>query len=484
VFDTTTASAGHLLVRGLVEEQHPPTLIANLTGHTDDSRAVAWSPDGSLLATGSDSSDCSVRIWDFQQDYALVFVLLDDDTKTRINAGISSLDWSPDGTKLLAGHYRNEISLWDMNHGTLLWNIGDLTNRTFGSVVSVAWHPSGEFFAASFWNITLLLNSTNGEELDDSISSHYTSVNDIAWSPTSSGGGSLLAIGSGAMNGIGPKDNSIRIWDRDTQAYIYNLTDAHTQAVDALAWSPNGAYLVSASIDGTCKIWNVATETVVQTLPPVGTTTTHVPFSSVDWNSDGTLIASGSYSRLVQIWDASDGRELARFFSASSGDAIMDVAWHPNMNILAVSTWEAYDSPRRPKIVEIWDVTGVRGTALPESSSPPSTDSPPVSSSPISTTTAPPSSLSPSLVPTEPPFSSAEPSSSSSSMPSLSPSLVPTEPPFSSDATRLGSSSPMPPLPTSAASTPGPTSSASKIFCDCVVLAAVLLVLGISVLVL
>jgi WD40 repeat protein len=190
-------------------------------------------------------------------------------------------------------------------------------------MVSVAWHPSGEFFAASIHNVTMLLNSTNGEELND-ISSHYESVNENAWSPTS---GRLLAIGSGMKSCGAGIENNIKIWDRDTEAYIHNFT-VHTQTIEDLAWSPDGTRLISASADCTFKVWNVATETVLQTL--VGT---NHGFRGVEWSLDGTLIASESYGHdeAVQIWDASSGMELARFASASESKygprySIYDVA--------------------------------------------------------------------------------------------------------------------------------------------------------------
>lgn len=451
VFDTTSTSG--LLV---LEQSEIPNLIVNLTGHTDDSHAVAWSPDGSLLASGSDSSDCSVRIWDWQEQQQqggggdALFVLRG--SNMGVNCGITSLDWSPDGTKLLAGRFRNEINLWNITDGTLLWAIGDLTNRTYSSQVSVAWHPSGEFFAASIHNVTMLLNSTNGEELNDISSQQYESVNSIAWSSM----GRYLAIGSGMMpSGVPEIENNIKIWDRNTDAYIYTLT-LHTNAITAVAWSPDGARLVSASLDQTCKIWNVASETVVRTLG-VGVTR---GFQALDYSSDGTLIASGSYDHSVQIWDAFNGMELARFFSASESKygrdyVIMDVAWHPTMNILALSKWESSDSRHRVKTVEIWDISGVRATG---SESP--THSP-VSSSPISSSsTAAPSSLRVSLVPTE--------------LPSIL--LVPTESPISADEL---SNITMQSLSPSASTTDDPASSASKTFCNCVLA----LLLGISILV-
>ena len=81
-------------------------LIATLDDHEALITAVAWSPDGSLIATGSD--DTTIRIWD-AETYELSAVLEDDHTDF-----INSVAWSPDGTQLASASKDGTVVIQDI----------------------------------------------------------------------------------------------------------------------------------------------------------------------------------------------------------------------------------------------------------------------------------------------------------------------------------------------------------------------------------
>ncbi len=75
---------------------------------------------------------------------------------------------------------------------------------------------------------------------------------------------------------------------------------SHTDAVNAVAWSPDGNTIASASNDGTVHIWNATTGNEIFVY------TQHSnAVLSVAWSPDGKLLASGSADKTVQIWQAS-----------------------------------------------------------------------------------------------------------------------------------------------------------------------------------
>src|SRR5450432_2022767 len=75
----------------------------------------------------------------------------------------------------------------------------------------------------------------------------------------------------------------------------------HTNRVTAVAWSPNGTYIASGSLDQTVQVWVANTNTHFRTSIYRGHT---AGVQSVAWSPDGKLIASGSSDKTVQVWDA------------------------------------------------------------------------------------------------------------------------------------------------------------------------------------
>ena len=119
----------------------------------------------------------------------------------------------------------------------------------------------------------------------------------------------------------------------------------HTDAVYALAWSPNGQYMASASADTTVRVWNSASGETLSIYR--GHAGLFNAVYTVGWASSGSLIASGSADNTVQIWDAATGNRNLIYHGHTA--RVLALAWSPDTRYIA--------SAGADTTVQVWDTT-------------------------------------------------------------------------------------------------------------------------------
>lgn len=128
----------------------------------------------------------------------------------------------------------------------------------------------------------------------------------------------------------GGEDTIIRVWDTSRGQELLSL-EGHTDIVTSVTWSPDGQRLASGSDDKTIRIWDAATGAQVSS-PLLG----HTNFVlGLAWSPDGKRLASGGWDRQVIVWDAGGGAIVS---SADIGMDAISVAWSPDSTRLAVSS--------------------------------------------------------------------------------------------------------------------------------------------------
>jgi WD40 repeat protein len=213
----------------------------HLEGEKDpDGRAfVAWSPDGTKLASVIFGESAPIRIWSAKDDrYQLLAV--------SSSASFYAIAWSPDSSKLFVAGIIASYIFYDLTPD-------HPQSRVIGPfVISVGWSPDGSKLAGgSVDGPIYILDATTGQRLA-TLEGHQGVVEAVAWSPD----GQTLASAS--------YDNTVRIWDPATGKVLdaFPITNDSKRISSLIAWSPYGGRLTYAG--------GVASSAVARTRTLVG----------------------------------------------------------------------------------------------------------------------------------------------------------------------------------------------------------------------
>jgi WD40 repeat protein len=346
-----------------------------LTSHTGDVTAVAVSPDGSWLASGS--QDDTVRIWDVATGQ------LRTTLKSRRTRHVNAVTVSPDGSWLAAGGEDGAVRIWDVATGQLR---AALKSRKPGGVRTLVVSPDGSWLAAGGWRKARIWDVATGR-IRATLAGHTDLIYAMAAAPD----GSWLASCS--------QDDTVRIWDAATGQTRASLEANSVRTVvvapdgswlaaggwrglqvwDAASWrlratlegasratgmavAPDGTWLALCGADQMVRVNDVATGQTRATMKGHTDELTAVAVSP-----DGSWLASGSKDGTVRIWDASTGQaEATQDSHAGSFTAIAvapDGAWLASGGARGtVLIWDvATGQPRAALRAEHlpWGVSGV-----------------------------------------------------------------------------------------------------------------------------
>ncbi|KAI9674644.1 MAG: hypothetical protein M1822_009048 [Bathelium mastoideum] len=290
--------------------------MQKLEGHEDWVTAVAFSPDGQLMASGS--YDRTIRLWNTTTGEEMQKLEGHEDS-------VKAVVFSPDGQLVASGSHDRTIRLWNTTTGEEMQKLEGHEDR----VRAVAFSPDGQLVASGSHDRTIRLwNTTTGEEIQK-LKGHEGSVTAVAFSPD----GQLVASGS--------HDRTIRLWNTTTGEEMQKL-EGHEDLVTAVAFSLDGQLVASGSDDQTIRLWNTTTGEEMQKLEGHEGSVTAVAFSP-----DGQLVASGSYDRTIRLWNTTTGEEMQKLEGHEGW--VKAVAFSPDGQLVA--------SGSDDRTIRLWNTT-------------------------------------------------------------------------------------------------------------------------------
>jgi WD40 repeat protein/serine/threonine protein kinase len=322
--------------------------MLSFTGHDGDVNGVAFSGDGSMLATTGD--DGTAKVWDPESGRRLGSV-------QGLEGLVTGPSFSPDGSLAAAAwHLEGTVRVWDVATSRIVHQVDAVSEAS-----RTAFSPDGKRLAiAGDAEVGVVVDVRSGKEVLW-LEGHEDNLEDVDWSPD----GRWIATSS--------PDATVGIWDGRTGDLRFSLF--HDGPVGAVDWSPDGGRLVTGSSDGRATVWEV-TEAGGKRLFSLSARDTSTGVHGVAFSPDGNRVLTGDAAiTAAKVWDVShtgdaewtnvpgdpgwvtmvafspSGRELV-----ASGEGGAVAVWDPETGE-NIKTLQAHRSSPEPTFVVDLDVS-------------------------------------------------------------------------------------------------------------------------------
>jgi WD40 repeat protein len=256
--------------------------LGKLSGLTEAVRSVAFSPDGRYFATGAGrpAQAGEIKVWDTGGDFWTKAAV---QTIPAHKDCVYAVVFAPDSKMLASTSYDHMIYLWDPATGKEIKPLKEHTD----SVFDLAFSPDGKWLASGGADRTVKLWDIKSGKRIHTLGSSTDGVNTLAFHPS---GKWLAASGF---------DKTIHVWDvSGTDPVEVHSVIAHEDPVLRLAYSPDGNWLVTSSWDKSVKLWNTKTMEQARVIPDQ-----HDWVLSLRFSPDGKKLVLGRYDGSLSVYE-------------------------------------------------------------------------------------------------------------------------------------------------------------------------------------
>ncbi len=279
-------------------------LLHTLEGYTDNSRCVAWSPDGRTLAYCN--PDKGIWLWDVEADCCRAVL-------HGHSSDVYGLAFTPDGTRLLSGSADGTLRVWDVEN----YRCVRVTAGYEVSLWDLDWSPDGTHLVSGGVNGQVTLWDTGGATPPEVLYSHTWIVEGVGWSPD----GQYLS--SCGLDGV------LCLWDPTSHTPIHRFENPKIVLL-GMAWSPDGSELAHGTYGQGIQVWNATTRSlrfIGQTHPK--------PLWRVAWSPDSTQLVGGDDDGGLYLWQSRERQDTAPVSLLGHQGRIMGLVWSPDGKRLA-----------------------------------------------------------------------------------------------------------------------------------------------------
>lgn len=277
------------------------TSVRTMEGHTGIVLTVDVSKDGTTIASGA--SDNTIKLWDVPKN---------DPVKTLVahEAAGSAISVSFDALKYATGDESGAVRIWNAVDGAQAFEV-----KLTAGVTTLAWRRDNKQVAAGLANGSIVLIDPADGKVGAEIGAHEGAVTGLQFSANNT------QLHSAGADGLAKR------WPTTIAATLEGFKEA--KPVNAMALQPSGTLVVTAAGDG-AHVWNRADGKLVRSLEELTGDVSAVAFSS-----NGAQVVTGAADKVARTFDPNTGK-VSKAFPAMPGK-ITAVALTPNLQTVIVA---------------------------------------------------------------------------------------------------------------------------------------------------
>ena len=286
--------------------------VSRMVRPTRAQQAVAVNPAGTLLAAaGAEDTDPAVLLWDLRDSRGPRLL---DSPLTGHDKAIYAVAFSPDGTILATGSADNTVRLWDVSTPARPRPLGRALTGPLDRVLAVEFSPDGTMLAVGSGDKSIRLWDVRDREHPVLTGPALTGATGAVQSIAFAAGGTVMAVADA--------DHAVRIWNVADRRHPRPLGSPLTvpSRVNAVAFSPDGTMLAAGSNDAIVRLWTMADPS--QPAPAGTLTGTTGWINAIAFSSNGKQLVAANAAARVQVWDLPTGQMLVDLPHAEPATAV------------------------------------------------------------------------------------------------------------------------------------------------------------------